>query len=111
MFHAQAREVALSIAEDLSVMRLPDLSDFTEQEIANQLHPMFSKSGLEPGWFIWLQEAVERLSHGLTTLERAPPEPDGQPHFFDVLKLVGQFGERLLVITQTAPYFQFRDPN
>jgi hypothetical protein len=95
-------------------MRLPDLSDFTKLELEEQLLPMFSKSGMTPSSLSLLQEAVLKFSHGFTVMEQAPlgvvDEFERQPPLFaDIQRLAGPFEERLLVIMQTEPFFEFLD--
>ncbi|SDK59349.1 hypothetical protein SAMN04487913_10245 [Arthrobacter sp. ok362] len=75
---------------------------------------MFSKSGLKPEWLAWLQNAVEEISNGLTKLEPGKAEDlpnfdPMKPIFADVQRVQGASGEKVLIMSQGDPRFEFVD--
>jgi hypothetical protein len=73
--------VLQKVAEDLVLQRLPDLGDFPDQVIEEQLSPLFTKSGLTTDGILLLQELVRRTSYGLITMHTARPSClEGEDH-------------------------------
>ena len=113
----QPGPVAQKVALDLAWLRVPDLSDFPQQQVSDELAVMFHKSGLKPEWLAWLQQAVRATMLGLVVMETARPQDlpaDDEatrafPQFFDVQRIRGIFREQLVVITNGPPHFRLVD--
>jgi len=99
----QPGPVAEKIARDLAWLRVPDLSDFSQEEVDAEFGRMVSKSGITDEWVEWFQQAVRQAALGLITMETAEPgdvaglDPR-RPLFASVQRLKTPFRDQLLIL-------------
>lgn len=99
-----------AMAQALADLQQPDLSGFTEAHVREAGNEMFDKNGLKPEWLDWLQVRIQELSEGMIRLEDADKD-DFLFHSKEwgavYQRLVGPFGDQLVIIGNSIPQFLF----
>lgn len=105
----QPGPVAETIAGDLAWLRVPDLSGFSEVQIAAEIETMFSKSGLWPEWVKWFEKRVNEIGLGLVKFipGRTPIPTSGIPIFATEAHLRTPFRQQTVIFSRNKPFVEF----